>query len=84
MKQSGKAILTFSPDVWNLMSKVPAHELESVLRKAFPTYFQQPLNEPNLEEDLKFLEDLRTIPVPKPQTDIDEDLRLRRDEKHSL
>ena len=84
MKNSEKAVLTFSPDVWNLMSKVPAQELESALRKAFPQYFRMPRPETKLEDNLQFIEELRTMSVPKPKTDIDEDLITRRAERHSL
>ena len=84
MREPDQTNITVSADVWNLISRVPAKELESALRKAFPEHFKVSQQETKLTEDLQFVRELSSMAMPKPTTDIDEDLAQRRSERHRI
>lgn len=81
MRQPEQHQITVSADVWNLISKVPAQELERVLRKAFPGYFAEGAD---LSKQIssKALDQIQQLNVSKPDFDVNEHLRSLRDESH--
>jgi hypothetical protein len=65
MRHTENNVIAFSSGIWDLMKKVPAKELESVLREAFPQYLSKPkakaASKSNSAEDLKLLQEIHEL-----------------------
>ena len=67
MKNTKEASITLTPGILNLMRHVSADEVESVLKNAFPKYFidrkSKTTSKKTSDDDLKLLEEIRTLAV---------------------
>ncbi|MES2387355.1 MAG: hypothetical protein V4543_05105 [Bacteroidota bacterium] len=83
MKHINNSSITFSAAIWDLIKKVPAKELESVLRKAFPQYLEMPEEKTPAKQVKKTaLESIRRLPITKPDFDVQDYIREMRDEEY--